>query len=525
MVGGEVRLGGQVAGMLSRRSIVPRILRTTAFRYTMAFFLLLTLFVGGLGYFVYATTLRATMARYDAELIGELTYLAQVNRQSGVDGVAGLNAVNNEVARLSIVQKDALYMVLVGFEGRPFVKLSSDIDTLPPNALASDGLFKFQYTARSVNSETGKEETEKRPAVGRIANFLYSGVNGEKVRAVILTARDISEVEEIQAVARQTVIRAGSIALLIALGLGALYSGVFLRRVDTINQTVKAIRGGDLTRRVALSGTRDEFDTLSENINGMLDQIERLMTGMKQVSDNIAHDLRSPLTRIKARLDAVSGATEDELREVVEQTSDDVERLLATFNALLSITRIEAGEGGGTDVPVDVSSVARELLELYEPAADDEGFVLKSDIQPTPEIKGSRELISQAIANLLDNALKYAKRESDDPVTPTIELTVAPRGDGGVLLSVMDNGPGVSEADYERILKRFVRLEQSRSTTGNGLGLSLVAAIARRHHATLTVTRGLPHDPAEKGLLSPNAYGLGVRLLFSPPMEKPSKKK
>ncbi len=503
---------------LTQRRFLPRLLRTSAFRYTMAFFILFMGCFIGIGYFVFASTLGNTMKRLDAELYNELQYFAALNSRFGQNGMAGLRAIEAEVARLQIVQKDALYVLVLGIEDRPYRVLSSDIEGFPEEAITAEGMFEFDYETRVIDRDTGEPRTVTRPAVGRRGNFLYRGVDGEEVRAIILTARDISEVTEIRENALSNVVRIAGFGAVLALALGAFYSGNFLRRVDQIGQTVKAIRDGDLTKRIALDGSNDEFDTLSDNINAMLDQIERLMTGMRQVSDNIAHDLRSPLTRIKARLERALADSEANEKDVLETTAVDVERLLATFNALLSITRIESGEGGGNQVAVDVAAVAEEMLELYEPAAADAGFTLVGHITAAPEVMGSRELISQAIANLLDNALKYA-RWSDEtpPVAPTIEMTVGPRPGGGARLSVMDNGPGVSEADQERILQRFVRLERSRSTTGNGLGLSLVSAIARRHGAQISIGRGLSHHPGERALSMPSAYGLGVRIAFPPP--------
>ncbi len=508
---------GQRRG-LTRLGLIPRLLRTSAFRYTLIYTAFFVLSVLGIGYFVYASTLGQTMDRLDQELIDELTYLAEINRSAGTDGLAGLAKVNTEVSRLKVVKDGALYMVVL--VGPPVRVLSSDLPNPPPEMLGAQGMFEFDYTARTVN-EAGQVVFSTRPAVGRVANFIYRSSDGGQIRAIILAARDIRDIARIRQDAQTVIIRIGGLTLLLGLILGSIYSGAFLRRVDNIGRTVRAIRDGDLTRRISLSGSGDEFDTLSDNINAMLDQIERLMTGMRQVSDNIAHDLRSPLTRIKARLESALNDPSADRAAVLDQTTTDVERLLATFNALLSITRIESGEGGGTKVPVDVTAVAEELLELYEPAAQDDGFVLIGNIKPAPVVLGSRELISQAIANLLDNALKYARRSEDSAITPTIELTVAPRPDGGVLLSVMDNGPGVSEADRERILQRFVRLERSRSTAGNGLGLSLVSAIARRHNAQLSIGRGLPHEKEPQGLVAPSAYGLGVRIAFPPAVPAP----
>ncbi|RFB05942.1 sensor histidine kinase [Parvularcula marina] len=505
----------EIRRRLGHSRFLPRAIRTSAFRYTLAYFIVFIVSFAGIGLIVFASTLNATMKRLDLELEADLAYFAQVNISQGPDGWAGLTAVASEVARLKVIERDSLYAVYVGPKLR---QLTSDIGILPPKAINNPNMFRFEYPARVLNYETGQIETETRPAVGRVATFLYAGAEGEeKVPAIILTARDTSEISRVTDAASAIAIRVMIFAPFLALILGLLFSSTFLRRVDRIGQTVKAIRDGDLTKRIALTGTRDEFDTLSDNINAMLDQIERLMTGMRQVSDNIAHDLRSPLTRIKARLDSALNDPEANLEDILDRTNLDVERLLATFNALLSITRIESGEGGGSRVSVDIAEVAEEMLELYEPAADDAGFTLISNIVPAPEVLGSRELISQAIANLLDNAFKYARHPDDVDIEPTIELTVAPRPGGGALLSVMDNGPGVSEEDQERILQRFVRLERSRSTMGNGLGLSLVSAIARRHSAQLSIGRGLPQHPGGRALTTNSDYGLGVRIAFPPP--------
>lgn len=504
------------------RPFVPRLLRTSAFRYTFLYFVIFIVSLAGIGYVVFASTLNATLRRIDRELVDELNYLAQINASQGADGWAGLNAVVNEVARLKVVHRDALYVVLVG---PPFRELTNDLGELPPAALNATGMFRFEYDARVLDPATGLIDTEKRPAVGRRGNFLYAGVDGHNVSAILVTGRDISEIDEISDAARIIAARVGFFAPFLALVLGGLFSTTVLRRVDRIGQAVKAITEGDLTRRVPSRGSQDEFDTLSAAINAMLDQIERLMSGMRQVSDNIAHDLRSPLTRIKARLDAALSHPDADLPAVLDQTTTEVERLLATFNALLSITRIESGEGGGDQAVVDLRAVAEEMLELYEPAAADEGVELDAVFTGTPLLNGSRELISQAIANLLDNALKYGRHPAERDVAPRITMTVAALPNGGALLSVEDNGPGVPELDRERILQRFVRLERSRSTQGNGLGLSLVAAIARRHGGDIAVGNGLPHTSraGAAARLRASDYGLGVRVTFPPP-QRPARR-
>jgi len=252
-----------------------------------------------------------------------------------------------------------------------------------------------------------------------------------------------------------------------------------------VNRTALAIRAGDLSKRIHLSGSGDELDHLSMNLNAMLDQIERLMTGMKEVSDNIAHDLRSPLNRIRARLNDALRASADEKEEALRATLAEADRMNATFNALLSIARIESGEGAGAMEAVDLAAIADEMTELYEPAAQEQGFTLKLKTAPAPPVRGSRALIGQALANMLDNALKYAEGGS------RILVSVRSAKDGRVELAVADDGPGIPKEEHQSVVRRFVRLERSRTSPGSGLGLSLVAAIARAHGAELKLGDGL----------------------------------
>ncbi|MEO1042122.1 MAG: HAMP domain-containing sensor histidine kinase [Pseudomonadota bacterium] len=490
-----------------------RIFSTSTFRYILFSAFLFVFGVIILGIVIYESTIGATFNSIDRELQIELDRLERVSEANGAPKLTGLGAVINEVEQTTSPVSSRYLVVLE--DDRIVEPIAGNLRGFPFGMIGAQGMFEFSFSP--PRPAFGEENPDARRYVGRTRTLDYVRPDGADVRATVLIARDIEELHQLRRIREAIVFRIFAVLFLLAVGLGVILSTALMRRLDGINRTVEAITGGDLTRRLAVGPGGDEFDTLARNINAMLDKIEQLMTGMRQVSDNIAHDLRSPLTRIKARLDSLLDEPDPfdggDTEEAVLKTRDEVERLLRTFNELLSITRIEAGTSALTGT-VDLKAVAEEMLELYVPAADDAGFELVANLQDTPLIEGSRELISQAIANLLDNAMKYGRHADGSDIEPTIELTVAPRPTGGALLSVMDNGPGVAEIDRERIVQRFVRLEQSRSTMGNGLGLSLVSAIARRHGGRLSIGGGLPHQDQGRSLHPSSAYGLGVRIAF-----------
>ena len=279
----------------------------------------------------------------------------------------------------------------------------------------------------------------------------------------------------------------GLVALAIGVLGGMVMSRNMLRRVEQVNRTAERVMAGDLSDRVPRAGTDDEFDQLAANLNGMLDQIERLMTAMREVTDNVAHDLKTPLARLRARLElALLGPQDGAAQsEAIRAAIEEADRLLATFNALLSIAEAEAGAGRRRGERLDLAEIVGAAVELYEPLAEEKGLALRFDSAPGTIIEGDRHLLSQAVANLLDNALKYGGGGGE------IVVRVGRRG-GRALIEVADRGPGIPEADRESVFDRFVRLEPSRSTPGNGLGLSLVRAVARRHGGTVTLADNHP---------------------------------
>jgi signal transduction histidine kinase len=247
---------------------------------------------------------------------------------------------------------------------------------------------------------------------------------------------------------------------------------------------------GDLSGRLFVAGTGDELDRLAENLNAMLDRIEALMRGLKEVSDNIAHDLKTPLTRLRNRAEEAlrEAKGEDDYRAALERTIEESDALMRTFNALLMIARAESGVARDNMEDFDAAEVVHGIAELYEPLAEERGLALRVEVSGPISVRGNRELVSQALSNLVDNAIKYAV---PDGTEGAIAIGASSEGER-ISLFVSDNGPGIPEADRPRVVERFVRLERSRSQPGSGLGLSLAAAVARLHGGEFVLSDNQP---------------------------------
>ena len=449
-----------------------RLLRTHAFRLAALYFLVFAASVLGILMFVYWTSADFVERQTEATLDAEITGLAEQYAQRGLSGLVQVVA-----ARSAGDRGDGMLYLVTDPEGRP---LAGNIAAWPAEVSTRSGRLSFTTEAR------GKERIETHPAQG--ASFIIPG------RYRLLVGRDISDAAAFRNRIKITLLWAGLIALGAGLLGGMAMSRNLLRRVEQVNRTSERVMSGNLSDRVPLDGTSDEFDQLAANLNRMLDQIERLMTAMREVTDDVAHDLKTPLSRLRARLElALIGPVDGSGHtEAIRSAIDEADRLLATFNALLSIAELESGTRHDDVEPLDLSEVARSAAELYEPVAEEKGFVLKIETEPDVTMRGARHLLSQALANLLDNALKYARGGE-------IRIRVFHR-EGRAVLDVADRGPGIPEADRETVLDRFVRLERSRSSPGNGLGLSLVRAIVRRHRGTVEIADNRP--------------GLRVRLEF-----------
>jgi signal transduction histidine kinase len=450
-----------------------RLLRTHAFRLAALYFLVFAASVLGVLLFVYWKSANFIEQQTEATLDAEITGLAEQYAQRGLSGLVQILAARSVGDR-----GDAIIYLVTDPDGRP---LAGNIAAWPADAPTHSAWLSFALERR-VGART-----ETHPARGRL--FIIPG--GYR----LLVGRDISDAAAFRSQVRSTLVWAGLIALGIGMVGGTVMGRNLLRRVEQVNRTSEHVMAGNLSDRVPLDGTSDEFDQLAVNLNRMLDQIERLMTAMREVTDDVAHDLKTPLSRLRTRLERalaepLAGSNQN---VAIRAAIDEADRLLATFNALLSIAELESGARNDQTELVDLSEIAHSAAELYEPVAEERGFVLSVATKPRVTIRGDRHLLSQAVANLLDNALKYAGGGE-------IEILVFASNERAVL-EVADRGPGVPEADRESVFDRFVRLEPSRTTPGNGLGLSLVRAIVRRHDGSVA--------------LEDNRPGLRIRLEFT----------
>ena len=448
-----------------------KLLRTTAFQLTLVYLLIFVLFaVSLLGYFA-LNTRRLITDQITNTVNSEIRGLREQYEQGGIRRLVIVVDVRSRRPGSN------LYLVTTPTgEG-----LAGNVGSLEPGVLGHAGWLETSY--RRIDSP---EEAEHRALVQVVQ--LPDGFH-------LLVGRDLEERERLYAI----ISNAGrwSSALVIVLGLagGFFVSRRVLNRIDAMTETAHTIMAGDLAGRLPVAGTGDELDRLADNVNAMLERIEALMRGLKEVSDNIAHDLKTPLTRLRNRCEqALRGAKgETDYRTALESTIAESDELIRTFDALLMIARAESGHARDNMTEFDAAEIARDVGELYEPLADEKGLALTVDAPAAAPVRGNRELVSQALANLVDNAIKYAGPKHTETNKAPAEIVVKAGADGDrITLSVADHGPGIPDADRDRVVERFVRLEQSRSEPGSGLGLSLAAAVARLHGGELKLEDNHP---------------------------------
>jgi signal transduction histidine kinase len=448
-----------------------KLLRTTAFRLTLVYLIVFALFAAFLlGYFA-LNTRRLITEQITGTVNSETTVLTE---QYNLGGIRRLVIIIENRSRRP---GSSLYLVTTPTgEG-----LAGNVGSIEPGVLDKPGWFETAY--RRLEEPEGHEHH----ALVRVTQ-LPSGFR-------LLIGRDLDERERMY----EIIATAGrwSVAIVMVLGIagGVFVSRRVLKRVDAMTDTARTIMAGNLAGRLPVIGTGDEFDRLASNLNAMLERIELLMHGLKEVSDNVAHDLKTPLTRLRNRCEEAlrHAKSEPDYRAALEATIEESEGLIRTFDALLMIARAESGEAREGMTEFDAAEIARDVTELYEPLADEKGLSLHVEASPPARVKGNRELVSQALANLVDNAIKYAAANKPLLNSTPAEVVVSAGAEGDrILLTVRDQGPGIPPADRPRAVERFVRLEQSRSKPGSGLGLSLAAAVARLHGGELRLEDNQP---------------------------------
>jgi signal transduction histidine kinase len=444
-----------------------RLLSTTAFKLSLVYMVASALFAGGLIVYVGWNARRLIDEQIGQTLTAQS---AALQDQYRVGGIRRLTSVVERRAR----EPGAFLFLLHGTQG----------ETLAGNITG----VRMESFTPGMTVETTYQRIEEE---GQLRGALVRAVSlpaGNR----LLVGRDLEERERFNDVLNQA-IRILIGALLVFGVLGAfVVARRALARMDAMTASGQTIMEGDLTQRLPVAGSGDEIDRLAISLNAMLDRISLLMQGMKEVSDNIAHDLKTPLTRLRNSAEEAlrTAASREEYRAALERTIEESDGLIRIFNALLSIARAEAGSGSDAFREVDVSGLLTDLAEIYEPAAEEAGARLVANVAPGLTAQGNRELLGQAVANLIDNVLKYGL----PPVTgaPAEISLAAHAGDGRLFISVADRGEGVPEADRGKVLERFQRLDRSRNKPGSGLGLSLAAAVARLHKGELRLDGNEP---------------------------------
>ena len=436
---------------------LPRLFRTNVFRLTLAYMALFALSVGALSAFIYSATLGYLDAQTNAIIEAEINGLSEQYERGSLRGLR--DVIEERVAR--------------DVEGRSYYLLADPIG----RPLAGN------VTAWPIGVDDAR---------GQWVDFVQND-SDIPVRAMLLpvgpgfkllVGRDIREPTAIRQLLRSASFYGITLTLALALVGGVLLAVSAQRRLAELNRTTRQIMAGDLSRRAPLRGSDDEHDELAQNINAMLDQIENLLAGMRHVGDSVAHDLRGPITRLRNRLETVAAAEEPK-REDLAACVAQLDQVLATFNALLRIARVESGAYRSAFTTVDLKPIVHDVCELYQAAAEERRVTLRARAAEQVEVFGDRELLAQVLTNLVDNAVKYT------PPGGLVRIELQRRADLAQLL-VADTGPGIPAEDRARVLQRFTRLDRARSQPGNGLGLALVNAVTLQHHGRLTLGDNAP---------------------------------
>lgn len=454
---------------------LPPFTRTATFRLAVLYALLFTIFSAGLLLYLYAATVQYTRYVADQRVNAELDSIQKAFR----DG--GLPRVNQSlIERASIPDRYFLYQLTTPTG----IKLSGDLSGMPAEGT---GRVKFPIDAQRPDGSLLTIEAE-----GRIVRL------GDE--ALLMVAFDAQQRNEVTRRITQAVWVAFGVGLVLALGGGIIVSRWVNRRAEELASTAEAVIGGDLHRRARLRGANDEFDRLAERMNAMLERLERLVKASRHTGDSIAHDLRSPLSKVRNRLESALAEEEispEKARDTLTTTLGEVDRVLATFNAILRLSNA-SNASRARMVRTNVGELMQEIAEFFEPAAESVGLTLRVEKPKTAIVLADKAQLSQALSNLIDNAIKYT------PTGGYIALQVSVnREENKVDLIVIDSGPGIPEHARDRVVERFVRMDSARTQPGSGLGLALVETVAEVHRGEFLLLdgRGPPDRPGLKAVL------------------------
>ncbi|MEE2704771.1 MAG: HAMP domain-containing sensor histidine kinase [Pseudomonadota bacterium] len=430
---------------------------TSTFKLSLLYSVIFSSSVGVLFLFVYINSGIFAEDQMEAAITTEVQGFSETYKR---DGILGLVAVINRRVDPNF-RTDGVY-ILTDPDGR---RIAGNLSSWPKNVEAQEEWINFSSLdmTRSVSS----------PSNVRALQLLITP-GGYK----LLVGRDVSVLNSF----RKGLLRSLNIGLGITIALGVLggilFSKSIMSRVERITLTCKEIMKGDLSQRISGAGQDDELSRLSSSVNEMLDQIERLMNGLREVSDNVAHDLRTPLNRLRTKLELISNRTKQlEEKKYLDEAISHADDLLATFSSLLKIARAEASLKNNFKI-INLTEVVNSAIELYLPLAEEEKISLNLKISENQKSWGDPHLLAQAIANLIDNAIKYTSEEG----VISISLNASANG---IYFSISDTGPGIPKNLHEKVLERLYRVDNSRSSSGSGLGLSLVNAVVKSHNLTL----------------------------------------
>ncbi|GLR68058.1 two-component sensor histidine kinase [Acidocella aquatica] len=455
------RKPGRVKPPREARARAKPLIKSTGIRFAVTYAVVFGLSAFTLAFSLWYSTVGLLQRQVEFAILNDATALNEHYQIGGLPSL--INAIHGRLTDSG--DSDGIYLLLDPLGNH----IIGNLDQWPQGLNQINTWYELPVTRKGVRS------------VSLLRAYTLSG--GEQ----LLIGRDVSARAQLRNVMRDALLWALGLMILLGLLGAVLIRSMFRRMIRDISTTTRAIALGDLTRRIPKHGDGDEFDELAEIINDMLERISRLMDGVRQVSNAIAHDLRTPITRARTRLEdaALHAHTEEDLQSAIERAMLDLDGVVGVFEALLRIAEIEAGSRRAAFAPIDLAPMLHDIDELYRAVAEERGLILDTKIDSPLPLLGDRELVQQAVANLLDNALKFSASGTTIGFTARMEESL-------IEISIADSGPGISDEDRNRATERFFRAESARSTAGSGLGLALVAAVAQLHNGTLRLANNNP---------------------------------